>query len=129
MAKRILIVEDEPTLRFALQDYFDQAGYAVDAAAELAQADELLSGVSYDVVITDLLLTAAREPEGLQVIERVHERDQCSRVVVLTACDNAAVEESAMRLGVDRFFRKPVPLSILARTVSSLVTEMKGRVR
>ena len=123
MEKRILIVEDEPTLRFALQDYLGQAGYAVDAAAELMQADELLSCASYDVVITDLLLSAAREPEGLQVIEHVHERDHCSRVVVLTGCENAAVEESARRLGVDRFLRKPVPLAFLARTVSSLVTK------
>ena len=121
MSKRILIVEDEPALRFALQDYLDQLGYRVDAAAELSEANALLSDAAYDVVITDLLLSATREPDGLRLIERVHEVDRTARVVVLTSCDIPAVEASARKLGIDRFLRKPVPLSLLAGTVSALV--------
>lgn len=123
MTKRILIVEDEPTLLFALHDYLDQRGYAVDTASEPDQARRLLEGPPYDVVITDLRLTAAHEAEGLHVIATVRERDHSSHVVVLTGCATPATESAARRLGIDCFLHKPVPLSVVAGTVSQLVGE------
>ncbi|HEU4521564.1 MAG TPA: response regulator [Thermoanaerobaculia bacterium] len=121
MKPRILIIEDEPTLLFAIQDYLDQQGYDVDGAAELEEASALLMNVAYDVVITDIRLTPVQNGEGLHVIEMIRERSLAARVVVLTGCGSISIEKAAHRLGVDRFIRKPVPLSVIAGTVSELV--------
>jgi DNA-binding response OmpR family regulator len=120
MKKRILIVEDEPTLLFALQDYLDQHGFEVDAVSELEEANALLMNMPYDVVVTDLRLTPVQAAEGLNVIEMVRERSLSSRIVVLTGCGTGAIENAARRLGIDRYLRKPVPLSVLAGTISEL---------
>ena len=121
MKKRILIVEDEPSLLFALQDYLDQQGYDVSVAAELEEASALLMNLPFDVVITDLRLTPVQAAEGLHVIELVRDRSLDSRIIVLTGSATAAIERSVRNLGVDRYLRKPVPLAIIARSVSELV--------
>jgi ActR/RegA family two-component response regulator len=123
MKKRILIVEDEPTFLFALQDFLELHGYAVDAAGALQEANALLTRAAYDVVITDLRLTPAQEAEGLHVIEMVRERLTGARIVVLTGCGSTAIEKAATRLGIDRFLRKPVPLAVVEGTISELVAE------
>jgi DNA-binding response OmpR family regulator len=123
MRQRILIVEDEPTLLFAIQDYLDQQGYEVSCAAELEEASALLMNIPYDVVITDLRLTPVQAAEGLHVIELVRQRSLPARVIVLTGSATAAVEKSARLLGVDRYLRKPVALSVIAQTVSELVAQ------
>ena len=121
MKKRILIVEDEPSLLFALQDYLDQQGYDVSGAAELEEASALLMNLPFDVVITDLRLTPVQAAEGLHVIELVRERSLHSRIIVLTGCATAAIERSVRSLGVDRYLCKPVPLAVIGGTVSELV--------
>ncbi|HSP15598.1 MAG TPA: response regulator [Thermoanaerobaculia bacterium] len=121
MSNRILIVEDDPTLLFALQDYLDHSGYVVDTASELAEAYAMLMNMPYDVVITDMRLTPVRSSEGLDVIEFIRERSMMTRVVVLTGHATSMAEREARRLGVDRFIRKPVPLSVVADAVSQLI--------
>ncbi len=121
MSKRILVVEDEPSLLFALQDYLSQCGYTVDCASELEEAHALLMNVTYDVIITDLRLTPVQCAEGLEVIELVRERSLPSRVIVLSGTATQITEMAARRLGVDRFIRKPVPLSVVAGAISDLV--------
>ena len=121
MKKRILIVEDEPSLLFALQDYLDQQGYDVSVAAELEEASALLMNLPFDVVITDLRLTPVQAAEGLHVIELVRDRSLDSRIIMLTGSATAAIERSVRNLGVDCYLRKPVPLAVIARSVSELV--------
>lgn len=123
MARRILVVEDEPTLLFALQDYLDLMGYSVDAVSQVEQAHTLLESEPYDLVITDLRLTCADEAEGLQIIEAVRERELPVRVVVLSGCATEGLERAAWDLGIDSFLHKPVPLSVVAGTVSYLIGE------
>jgi ActR/RegA family two-component response regulator len=121
MNHRILIVEDDPTLLFALQEYLGQSGYAVDVASELEEACAMLMNMPYQVVVTDIRLTPVRSAEGLDVIEFIRERSMTTRVVVLTGYASTMAEREARRLGVDRFIRKPVPLSVVAEAVAQLV--------
>jgi DNA-binding response OmpR family regulator len=122
MKQKVLIVEDEPSLLFAIHDYLDQQGYDVSAACEMEEASALLMNVPYDVVITDIRLSPLQATEGLQIIELMRERSLPARVIVLTGSSTLAIENKARHLRVDRYLHKPVALSIIARTVSELVT-------
>jgi DNA-binding response OmpR family regulator len=120
---RILLVDDEPTLLFALHDFLDQCGYEVHAASELEEAFALLNNIEYDVVITDIRLSALQGAEGLHILEMARDRSLPSRLVVLTGTATEAMETAAMRLGVDRFIRKPVPLGAIDAVVKELLME------
>lgn len=121
MKQKVLIIEDEPSLLFAIHDYLGQQGYDVTAASEMEEASALLMNVRYDVVITDIRLSPLQATEGLQIIELLRERSHSSRIIVLTGSSTLAIEKKARHLRVDRYLHKPVALSFIARTVAELV--------
>ncbi|GIV03773.1 MAG: hypothetical protein KatS3mg015_2603 [Fimbriimonadales bacterium] len=112
---RLLVVDDSFALRFAMRNFFEDRGYAVDEAADLESARQCLVHRSYAAVILDWSLT----PEGsegaelLRLLKRVRKRKPF--VVVLTALISAAVEQQARDLGADRVLWKPAELNALAQ--------------
>ena len=60
---RLLIVDDEAAILFALGDYLSRSGYGVDRARGRAEAEGLLAAASYDLVVVDLRLGVS-EPRG-----------------------------------------------------------------
>jgi DNA-binding response OmpR family regulator len=112
---RLLLVEDELSTVFAMREYFALAGYEVDCAPGLDEALPLLNRHSYEAVITDLHLTAARTAEGLVVAAQARRRNPQACIVMLTAYGSETTEEDARRCGVDLYQTKPVELTRLNR--------------
>jgi DNA-binding NtrC family response regulator len=123
MAARILLVDDENAVHFAMRDYMSQRGYAVDGARSAAEALGLLARSAYQVVIADLRLSEGRgaraELEGLDLIEDIRSRRPAARVLVLTGCAQE-LEAEARRRGADGFMQKPQPLARVAEMVERL---------
>jgi DNA-binding response OmpR family regulator len=120
---RLLIVDDEEAIRFALVEYFRDNGWQVDAAAEKEEAEALLSCTAYTVVIADLRLTGIHGIEGLDIVEWSRHLQPGTRVVLLTGNGTPELEAEAKRRGVDVFLHKPLPLPKLEAVVDSLVGE------
>jgi DNA-binding response OmpR family regulator len=118
---RILIVDDEKVVLFAMSDYFTLQGYQVDCAQDLAEAEQLLRANQYSVVIVDLRLTGSQGTEGLGLIGYVRERYPSTRTILLTAYGSLEVEMEAHRLGIDALLSKPKHLAEVAATVSQLL--------
>lgn len=118
---RMLVLDDEEAVRFALRDFFEGHGFAVDCARELEEAEALLAHVPYAVVVADLRLGGIQRAEGLALAASVRERCAGTAVVLLTAHGSPEVEAEARRLGVDRVLHKPEPLPSLARVVRGLL--------
>lgn len=117
---KILVVDDESAILFALDEYFSACGYEVAVADGLTEAMAQLEQSPYDAVIADLRLTGSGGTEGLDIAERVRSHHPSTRVVILTAFGSPEAEREAHRRGVDAFLHKPVPLSELARVVAGL---------
>ncbi len=111
----ILIVEDEDSTRFAMQDYFRSLGHDVDGAADRHEAEAKLASGSYHLVITDLRLGRRPNLEGLEVVRFARERSHSTKVIVLTAFGTPEAEKEAHRRGVDRFLHKDMPLAEVAK--------------
>ncbi len=117
---RLLIVDDEAAIRFALSEYFRENGWAVDAASEKEEAEALLSCTEYAVVIADLRLTGIYGVEGLDIIQLSRHLRPETRVVLLTGNGTPELEAEARRRGADAFLNKPLPLPQLEAVVDSL---------
>ena len=118
---RLLIVDDEAAIRFALSEYFRESGWAVDAAAEKEEAEALLACTEYAVVIADLRLTGIYGVEGLDIIQWSRRLQPETRVVLLTGNGTPEIEAEARRRGADAFLHKPLPLPELEAVVGSLL--------
>ena len=119
--KRLLIVDNEPTIRFALQRYFKRKGFAVDCAAELEEAEALVTYTPYDLVIADLSLTSNGSTEGLEIIRYIRSISRSgARLILLTGHGTPAVEREAYRRGADAFLQKPRPLAEIASVAARL---------
>jgi two-component system OmpR family response regulator len=118
--KRILLVDDEPGVRFAIDHYFRAAGYDVDLAASGEEARAALAGARYDVVLIDVQLSGLEEADGLDVIRMIRDGNLAARTIVLTGNASGAVRAEALRLGAGHVLEKPVPLRELAQLVAAL---------
>lgn len=120
---RLLIVDDEPAIRFALVEYFRGSGWTVDSAAEKEEAEALLACTRYAVVIADLRLTGIHGVEGLDIVQCSRHLRPETRVVLLTGNATPEIEAEARRRGADAFLQKPLPLPQLEAIVDGLVAQ------
>jgi len=118
--QRLLVVDDEESIRFSMKEYFSHHGFDVETASDLAQAEMMVKEHQYEVVIQDLRL-GAKDANGLDMIKLVHERFPDTRIIVLTAYGSTEVESEAKASGADAFLRKPQPLSQIAQVVRGLI--------
>ena len=128
-SRNLLVVDDEESICFSMSEYFSQHGFKVDTARELEEAEKLIRTTDYDVIIQDLRLEMARQPDGLEIIKLAQKRNPDTRIVVLTSYGSPEVEEAARRAGADAFLRKPKPLSQVAQVVQGLIESPRTRIQ
>jgi DNA-binding response OmpR family regulator len=114
LSHRMLVVDDEPPIVFALREYFSERGFAVDTARELNEARRLVAAHRYSVVITDLRLSGTTGTEGFELVELLRGIEPRVAIVLLTGYGSPEIEREAHDRGVDVFLQKPVPLSAVA---------------
>ncbi len=118
---KLLVIDDEEPILFAVKEYLGALGFEVDGASEAEEAEALLTHVRYGLVIADLRLSGIHGTEGLRIVSYARERCPWARIIVLTAYGSPEVEKEAYRLGADRFLHKPMPLPDLAQIVFGLL--------
>jgi DNA-binding response OmpR family regulator len=120
MRPSMLVVDDRPTISFALSDYFEVRGWDVVCAANAAQAEAILEGRTFTVLIADLSLSEPGSTDGLELTRRVRQGWPRTRTIILTAYGTPEIERMARKIGVDAFLHKPAPLVELARVADAL---------
>jgi DNA-binding response OmpR family regulator len=118
MGERILLVDDEESVLFAIHDYLTLRGHDVQRATDLETAERLLDEGRFTCVVTDLHLTPARTDEGFQVAVKARGTG-VTRVVLLTARGTAEIERDAASRGIDHVIAKPVRLAALEDLLSA----------
>jgi DNA-binding response OmpR family regulator len=118
---RILVVDDEEPIAFALREYFVCDGYQVSGTDSLRGAIGLLDSIAHDVVIADYRLSGTDSKEGIELLAHVRACHPDTRVIMLTAYGSEEMELAVRRAGVDALFHKPAPLEAIARCVVGLV--------
>ena len=111
MARTILVVDDEPTLREALVDALEADGFRVVAAADGREALIQFRAERPDLVLLDLMLP---ELSGIEVC-RIIRAESGVPIVMLTAKDSELDKVVGLELGADDYVTKPFSLRELTR--------------
>jgi DNA-binding response OmpR family regulator len=122
-----LVVDDEPGIRFFLEETLLQAGHSVVTACNGEEALEQLRGTRFDLVLLDLMLGG--RVDGLRVLEAVKWRWPKTAVVILTAHGSLDSALAAIREGVDGYLIKPVDPSELKGTARDVLERRRRLVQ
>ena len=114
----ILVVDDDPALRTALDRALKLEGYRVSFAHDGRQALQMMTGASQDAVILDLGLPLM---DGLEVCRRVRERGDRTPVLMLTARDAVTDRVEGLDAGADDYLVKPFALDELLARLRALL--------
>jgi two-component system NtrC family response regulator len=112
---RILLIDDDASLREVLTFTLTHAGHEVEAAPDGERGVAELSRFGPDVVITDLKMPGMN---GLEVLRRVHAYDPAVPVILLTAFGSIEEAVEAMKLGAHHYLTKPCHRDELTLAVS-----------
>src|SRR5919106_2172849 len=113
---RVLVVDDEQSMRDLLSIMLRQAGYDVSVADGGERAIERLKAESFDLVLTDLRM---RKVAGLTVLKAAKEHSPRTVVLVVTAYASTETAVEAMKLGAYDYVTKPFKLDELKVTVAN----------
>ncbi|MDY0014539.1 MAG: response regulator transcription factor [Rhodocyclaceae bacterium] len=120
---RILIVEDEPTLRAQLAAAAGAAGYAVDLADNGLDAHYLGDTEPFDAVILDLGLPRM---DGLTVLRKWRAAGRLMPVLILTARDGWHEKVAGIDAGADDYLAKPFHMEELLARLRALIRRAGG---
>src|SRR4051812_49698798 len=116
MARTILVVDDEPTLREALVDALETDGFRAVAAADGREALSLFRSERPDLILLDLMLP---ELSGIEVC-RIIRAESGVPIVMLTAKDSELDKVVGLELGADDYVTKPFSLRELTARIRAL---------
>lgn len=112
MPKRILVVDDEPSIVELIRVNLEDGGYEVGIAADGDEALERFSQEAWDLVILDLMLPGV---DGIEVCRRIRKESQVP-IIMLTAKADEIDRVLGLEMGADDYVTKPFsPRELLAR--------------
>ncbi len=120
---RLLLVEDEPTLRKQLRTGLEDAGYVVDAADNGRDAQHLGETEPFDAVVLDLGLPVI---DGLSVLKRWRDAGHTMPVLILTARDSWHEKVAGIDAGADDYLAKPFHMEELLARLRALIRRAQG---
>ncbi len=113
MPSRILLVDDDPTVRAVVERYLQRAGFVVEALGDGLAARARLGDGSVDLAILDVMLPGV---DGLSLLRELRATGDETPVILLTARGDEADRVTGITLGADDYVVKPFsPRELVAR--------------
>ena len=125
MAKRILIVDDEPLIVKGLKYSLEQDGYETDSAADGEEAVEKFFAGQYDLVLLDVMLPKLN---GIEVCQRLREKSNVP-IIMLTAKGEDMDKILGLEYGADDYMTKPFNILEVKARIKTIFrrTQMMSR--
>lgn len=125
---KILVIDDERSIRNTLKDILEYEKYSVDLAEDGIKGIEKVKGSSFDVVLCDIKMPGM---DGIEVLEQLVQISPDTPVVMISGHGNIDTAVESIKKGAFDYIEKPLDLNRLLITIknamdkSSLVTETK----
>ena len=122
---RLLVIEDDASLRLVLSDQLGARGYAVQSVGDGRAALATLGDTPFDIVVLDRLLP---DMDGIEVLRRMRDQELKTPVILLTALGRLAERIEGLEAGADDYIVKPFEMDELhARVRAVLRRRMEAR--
>ncbi|MBJ6723778.1 sigma-54 dependent transcriptional regulator [Geomesophilobacter sediminis] len=112
MPSRILIIDDEESVRFTFRNLLEDEGYHADTADDFDSALELIREQSYDLIISDIFLGGKT---GVDILREIRTTDTGPHFVFMTGQPHMETALEAVRLGAFDYLPKPFKSDTLLR--------------
>jgi two-component system response regulator AtoC len=123
---RLLLVDDDPAMLFALKELAESSKHEVVLAPSGAEALALLDGI--DAVVTDYAMPAM---DGVQLLKSIRDRDQSLPVILLTAHGSERIAVRSMKAGAYEYVTKPFDIEemglVLERALEARSLRVQNR--
>lgn len=115
---KILIIEDEPSLREIMSRALREEGYVVENASTFLEADSKVAGYSYDCILLDIMLP---DGNGLKLLEHIRALGKRENVIIVSARDSLEDKVYGLEIGADDYLPKPFHTAELVARVKSVL--------
>lgn len=111
--KKVLVVDDEPSIVTLLTFNLEKEGYKVTSAADGQEGLDLALEHSYDFIILDVMLPSI---DGIAITQKLRQEKNDTPILILTAKDDQVDRIIGLEIGADDYLTKPFsPREVLAR--------------
>jgi DNA-binding NtrC family response regulator len=118
LARQVLVVDDEPLIRWCIAETLGAAGYGITEAQDAASALRALAAMpELDVILLDLRLP---DSSDLALLKKIRTIAPAAAVIMMTAFGTPEVTAAALELGARAVLTKPFDMHDLEDVVSSL---------
>ncbi len=118
VSARLLIIEDEPLIRSSLAEFLEQEGFTVQTAANGAAGLQLADKTVFDLVLTDIQMPGM---DGVEVLERIQQRNPETFVILVTAYGTVETAVEAFKRGAQDYLLKPLRFDEVVAKVRQLL--------
>ena len=125
MKTKILVVEDDQSLRSVLISAIEKEGHEVTGAESAESAAEILSNSQFEIVLTDINLPGK---DGLDLIPEIHATNPNAYIMVMTGYGTLETAIEAMKRGAHDFLRKPIVFNDLTNAIQVAVENQSSSV-
>ena len=115
---KLLVVEDEPSLREIMVRTLRGERYVVEEAADYASALPKIEDYDYDCILLDIMLPGG---SGLRLLERLKALRKSAGVIIISARDSLDDKVEGLELGADDYLAKPFHLAELSARIRSVI--------
>ena len=122
---KLLLIEDDASLREIMQRALKSEGYIVESAGTYFEACDKIAGYSYDCIMLDIMLP---DGNGLQLLEQIKKSGNDARVIIISARDSLDDKITGLDLGADDYLAKPFYMAELSARIKSVMRRGSGAV-
>ena len=121
MKKRILVVDDEISIRMGIREFAEYQGYDVTGAANGREALELCRQQDFDLNIMDIMMPEMDGYEATRRIRSMKDRPDGEKIPIIAMTANAFAEDmqASLAAGMNAHLTKPIEIDSLIRTISN----------
>lgn len=119
---KLLVIEDEDSLKNSIVDFLSASGYLCESAATYQEAIEKIDYHEYDCIVLDIMLPGG---SGLELLRYLKQDGKPDGIIIISA--NGALEDKieGLQIGADDYLTKPFHLSELSMRIAAIIRRKK----
>jgi len=115
---RILVVDDDPSVREVIRAMLESVGFSVQVAVNGRDAVSMLGSATYDLIMTDLVMP---EQEGIATIKQIRQSHPNLKVIAMSGAFGGDYLRIAGYLGAHGTLAKPLKIETLLSTIHNVL--------